>query len=115
MTRTEERLTEALGAAASRVQEGSLRPLTAGEGGPRRPGWLRAPVAAAVGVALVIGLAVLAAQVSGRNAASGLRAPRHTALLRADRRGRRPPGGPVHRQRRGDRHGPGPGQQRPRL
>jgi len=68
VTRTEERLTDALGAAASTVQEGSLRPLTAREGGPRRPGWL-APAAAAVGVALVIGLAVLAAQVSGRNAA----------------------------------------------
>ena len=71
MTRTEERLADALGAAASAVQEDSLRPLTVREGHPgrpRQPGWL-APVAAAVGVALVIGLAVLAAQVSGRNAA----------------------------------------------
>jgi hypothetical protein len=68
MTRTEERLADALGAAASAVREDSLRPLTVREGHPRRPGWL-APVAAAVGVALVIGLAVLAAQVSGRHAA----------------------------------------------
>jgi hypothetical protein len=71
MTRTEERLADALGAAASAVREDSLRPLTVREGHPgrpRQPGWL-APVAAAVGVALVIGLAVLAAQVSGRHAA----------------------------------------------
>ena len=69
MTRTEERLADALGAAARTVREDTLRPLTVPEPGHRRPtsrpGWL-APVAAAVGVALVIGLAVLAAQVSGR-------------------------------------------------
>lgn len=68
MTRTEDRLTDALSAAASTVQEDRLRPLTVPGPGRRRPGWL-APVAAAVGVALVIGLAVLAAQVSARHAA----------------------------------------------
>ncbi len=72
MTRTEERLADALGAAAQAVREDTLRPLTAPEPGdrrwPSRPGWL-APVAAAVAVALVIGLAVLAAQAHGRNAA----------------------------------------------
>ncbi len=70
MTRTEDLLADALDAAAQAVRRGhppaphrarSRRPP------PRRPGWL-APAAAAVGVALVIGLAVLAARVSARHA-----------------------------------------------
>ena len=68
MTRTEDRLADALDAAARAVPAESLRPLVVPEHGPRqpnhgRPGWL-APVAAAVGVALVIGLAMLAARVT---------------------------------------------------
>ncbi|MGP7999876.1 MAG: hypothetical protein ACLPKI_21565 [Streptosporangiaceae bacterium] len=88
MTRTEQRLADALAAAARAVPEESLRPLVAPErrergqrrlgrpDQPRRagwPGWL-APVAAALGVALVIGLAVLASRLSGPSAgpAAGL-------------------------------------------
>ena len=45
MTRTEERLADALGAAASAVREDSLRPLTVREGHPppARAGWRRSP------------------------------------------------------------------------
>ena len=76
MTRTEERLADALAAAARAVPEESLRPLVVperrergqrGSARPGRPGWL-APVAAALGIALVIGLAVLASRLSGRSA-----------------------------------------------
>ncbi len=65
MTRTEDRLADALDAAARTVPEDSLRPLAAPQHRRRlgQPGWL-APVAAAVGVALVIGLAVLAGRIS---------------------------------------------------
>jgi hypothetical protein len=63
MTRTEDRLADALDAAACSVPEEALRPLVVPELSRRRPGWL-APVAAAMGVALVIGLAVLAGRVS---------------------------------------------------
>jgi hypothetical protein len=80
MTRTEDRLADALNAAAQAVREDTLRPLAVpnpgdrrrqgrpGGWGSRRPGWL-APAAAAVAVALVIGLAVLAAQFSARHPA----------------------------------------------
>lgn len=67
MTRTEDRLADALDAAARAVPEESLRPLVAPQHRrPRlgRPGWL-APVAAAVGVALVIGLAVVVGWITG--------------------------------------------------
>lgn len=70
MTRTEDRLADALSAAASTVQEDTLRPLAPPAPGNRRyqsrPGWL-APIAAAVGVALVIGLAVLISQAAARH------------------------------------------------
>jgi hypothetical protein len=63
MTRTEERLRDALGAAAARVKDDRLRPLPTLEAKPRRhtprthKAWL-APVAAALSVLLVIALAV---------------------------------------------------------
>jgi hypothetical protein len=66
MTRTEDRLADALDAVARTVREDTLRPLTAPGPSHRprgRPGWL-APVAAAVGVALVVGLAVLAGRIT---------------------------------------------------
>jgi hypothetical protein len=69
MTRTEERLADALGAAAGAVGEDTLHPLAIpapGHRPPGRPGWL-APVAAAVGVALAIALAVLAGRISARH------------------------------------------------
>lgn len=67
MTRTEERLADALAAAARAVPEESLRPLVAPERREHhhRPGWL-APVAAALGVILVIGLAMLASRLTSR-------------------------------------------------
>jgi hypothetical protein len=72
MTRTEDRLTDALGAAASAIPEESLRPLVEPDPGrrqrhPGRPGWL-APVAAAAGIALVIGLAALAGRIAAGHA-----------------------------------------------
>jgi len=67
MTRTEERLRDALGAAAARVRDDRLRPLpaleTTLETGPRRPGprrymgWL-VPAAAAISVLLIVALAL---------------------------------------------------------
>lgn len=64
MTRTEERLTDALAAKARTVPDHGLRPLTVRAGRRTRLGWV-APVAAAAGVALAVGLAVLAARLSG--------------------------------------------------
>ena len=71
MTRTEERLADALHACADRVHDDRLRPLPAlkpgtgreprsERGGARRVAWRSwlVPAAAAVSVALVIGLAV---------------------------------------------------------
>jgi WD40 repeat protein len=59
MTRTEERLTDALRASAGRVQDGKLRPLPADPAHPegRHKAWL-VPAAAAASVVLVIGLVV---------------------------------------------------------
>jgi hypothetical protein len=77
MTRTEERLGDALRASAAQVRDGRLRPLPELRSGPGprtarrgwRPGawrsWLT-PVAAAVSVALVIGLALTLTSVPGR-------------------------------------------------
>lgn len=67
MTRTEDRLTDALAAAASGVPEETLRPLNVQKPRPRRPAWL-APAAAVAGVTLVLGLAVA---VSSRLPGSG--------------------------------------------
>jgi hypothetical protein len=69
MTRTEERLRDALGAAAARVNDDRLRPLPTLEAEPRRHTprthkvWL-APLAAAMSVLLVIALAVTLAHSS---------------------------------------------------
>jgi hypothetical protein len=62
MTKTEERLTEALAARAAVVREDSLRPLTARAEAPRRAGarWLRklVPLTAAVGLATAVILVI---------------------------------------------------------
>jgi len=58
MTATEDRLREALAAAASAVREDTLRPLTVPERGPRRWPRLLAPVAAAAAVLLIVGVEV---------------------------------------------------------
>lgn len=69
MTRTEERLRDALSASAGRVRDDRLRPLPALESEPRRSvlrehmGWL-GPAAAALSVLLIVGLAVT---VAGRS------------------------------------------------
>ena len=85
MTKTEGRLADALDAVARAVPEESLRPLVEPDPGHRqrhsgRPGWL-APAAAAVGVALVIGLAVLAGRItaghSGQTVARSAGMPRY--------------------------------------
>jgi len=71
MTRTEDRLTEALTAAARAVPEESLRPLIAPPARRRRPAWL-APVAAALGIVLVVGLALAAGTwLSGSRSSGG--------------------------------------------
>ncbi len=58
MTRTEERLRDALSASAGRVRDERLRPLPTLEAKPRRhTAWL-APVAAALSVLLIVALAV---------------------------------------------------------
>jgi hypothetical protein len=64
MTRTEERLADALAAKARTVPVGGLCRLIVPPGRPSRASWV-APVAAAVGVALVVGLAVLSGWLAG--------------------------------------------------
>ncbi len=65
MTRTEERLTDALDTAARGIREDTLHPLHVPERKPHRPAWA-APVAAAASVFLVVGLAAaLAVHRSG--------------------------------------------------
>jgi hypothetical protein len=71
MTRTEDRLTDALAAAARRVPDETLRPLIVPQPQGRRSAWL-APVAAAAGVTLVVGLAVaVSRQLPGSGPGSG--------------------------------------------
>jgi hypothetical protein len=67
MTRTEDRLADALAAAVSGLREDTLRPLTAPARRRRRPAWA-APVAAAASLLLVVGLGVA---VAGRLAGTG--------------------------------------------
>jgi hypothetical protein len=70
MTRTENRLTDALSAAARAVPGETLRPLITPPA-RRRPVWL-APVAAALGIALVVGLALAAGTwLSGSRSSGG--------------------------------------------
>lgn len=70
MTRTEDRLTDALTAAARAVPEESLRPLIVPPA-RRRPVWL-APAAAALGIVLVVGLAfAVGMRFSGSRSSAG--------------------------------------------
>ncbi len=75
MTRTEERLRDALSASAGRVRDDRLRPLPALETEPQRPGprrhmgWL-VPAAAALSVLLIVALAVTLTGKSHKNAPS---------------------------------------------
>ena len=70
MTRTEDRLTDALAAAARGVRDQTLRPLIVPEPRKRPPAWL-APVAAAVGVTLVVALGVAVSSRLGWSGAGG--------------------------------------------
>jgi hypothetical protein len=71
MTRTEDRLTDALTAAARAVPEDTLRPLVAPPARRRRPAWIT-PLAAALGIVLVIGLALAAGtRLSGSRSPGG--------------------------------------------
>ncbi len=70
MTQTEDRLTDALTAAARAVPQETLRPLIAPP--PRRRAAWAAPLAAALGVVLVIGLAIaLGTRLTGSGSSSG--------------------------------------------
>ncbi|HKF74942.1 MAG TPA: hypothetical protein VKF59_02275, partial [Candidatus Dormibacteraeota bacterium] len=70
MTRTEERLQDALRAQAARVEDNRLRPLPALETAPRRhTAWL-VPAAAAMSVLLIVALAVTLAGRSHKGAPS---------------------------------------------
>jgi hypothetical protein len=75
MTRTEERLSDALHASADRVRDDRLRPLPVEPGAGRKTAWL-IPVAAAASVVLVIAAAVALAG-----------GPRNAAVPGADRGG----------------------------
>ena len=84
MTRTEERLTDALGAAASRLREETLRPLSVPPRRGRRSARWMAPIAATASVLLVIGVVVgLAGRLpgSGRAASGGGVAAPHRYYL----------------------------------
>jgi hypothetical protein len=71
MNRTEERLTDALGAAARAIPEETLRPLLVPPRRRRRPAWL-APVAAVLGIVLVVGLAFAAGtRLTGSRSSGG--------------------------------------------
>jgi hypothetical protein len=71
MNRTEERLTDALGAAARAVPADTLRPLAVPARRRHRPGWV-APVAAAASLLLVVGIGVaVAGQLPGTGSTAG--------------------------------------------
>lgn len=78
MTRTEDRLTDALHTAAGLVREDALRPLrrpaTGAEGASVRPRWV-APLAAAGAVLLIAGVAATAARGNGGRGAGVIPAP----------------------------------------
>lgn len=79
MTRTEERLVDALDAAARVLREDTLRPLPAPGRLKPRPA-LAAPLAAAAAMLLVVGLGVTLARYlpgSGRSSATGTTPPRY--------------------------------------
>jgi hypothetical protein len=74
MTRTEERLIDALAEAARAQEAGALRPLIAPERGSRRP-WV-APVAATVSLLMVVALGLaLSGQVPGSGRINGAASP----------------------------------------
>lgn len=86
MTRTEERLADALDAAARALQEDTLRPLVVPEP-PRHRFALAAPLAAAAGLLLVVGIGVAVASYlpgSGRPANSAQGAPAYYVEAPAD-------------------------------
>jgi hypothetical protein len=70
MNRTEDRLADALAAAARAVPEGTLRPLTSPSVRSRRALWFT-PVAAALAIALVVGLVFAAGMLLTRSRPSG--------------------------------------------
>jgi len=71
MTRAEERLADALDAAARGLREDTLRPLALPEPRPSRPAWV-APVAAAAALLVVVGLGVaVARQLPGSGRGGG--------------------------------------------
>jgi hypothetical protein len=75
MTRTEERLADALGATALALREDTLRPLQVPERGRHRLAWV-VPVAAAASVFLVVGLGVaLAGYLPGSGRVNGSPGP----------------------------------------
>jgi hypothetical protein len=70
MTRTEDRLTDALTAAAGAIPEDTLRPLIAPP--PRRRAAWVSPLAAALGIVLVVGLAIaLGTRLTGSGSSGG--------------------------------------------
>jgi hypothetical protein len=80
MTRTEDRLTDALGAAAHAVREDTLRPLLVPQPPRRSPAWA-APVAAAAAMLMVVGVGALAGgwylPGSGRASSAAAAPPRY--------------------------------------
>jgi hypothetical protein len=70
MTRTEERLADALDAAARGLREDTLRPLVMPERRPQRRAWL-APLAAAAALLVVVGLGVVVARQTPRSGHGG--------------------------------------------
>ena len=80
MTRTEEKLADALGAAARAIREDTLRPLTV-PARWRRPAW-SAPAAAAASLLLVVGLGIAVSSRLPRSAPVGGSAAATAALPR---------------------------------
>jgi hypothetical protein len=87
MTRTEERLTDALDAAARAMPEDDMRPLIVPVQRSRRLAWA-APVASAAGLLLVVGLAVVVAgHLPGSGQINSGPPPPHPYYVVADRNG----------------------------
>jgi hypothetical protein len=93
VTRTEERLADALDAAARVLREDTMRPLVVPQPRRRRPAWA-APVAAAAALLLVVGLGVaVARQLPGPGRGgllSGVPAAPHSYYVQDDLDGDRP-------------------------
>ncbi|MDL4814847.1 hypothetical protein [Actinomadura opuntiae] len=84
MTRTEERLRDAFGAAAAGIPDGSLAPVTVPAPRRRRPWAVPAAVAGALAAVIVGGTAVGGAlpRISHTGAAAGSNGPRHVVAIR---------------------------------